>query len=58
MWSVLVVVVAVHAEHLTEMAPAEDQNPVEAVSADGADPAFGVGVRVWRLNRRVDRLDA
>jgi hypothetical protein len=31
---------------MLEVAAPEDQNPVEAVGADGADPALGEGVRV------------
>ena len=52
-----VVVPAVDAEHVLEMSSAEDQDPVEAVGADRADPAFGVGVRVRRLDRCADHLD-
>src|SRR5919106_2614357 len=58
MWPVLVVVVAVDAEHMLEVAAAEDEDAVEAVGADGADPALGVGVRVRRLDGRADQLDA
>src|ERR671911_1753954 len=58
MWPVLVVVVAVDAEHMLEVAAAEDEDAVEAVGADGADPALGVGVRVRRLDGRADHLDA
>jgi hypothetical protein len=56
--SVLVVVVAVDAENSLEMPSAEDQDPVEAVGANRAHPAFGVGVRVRRLDRRADNSDA
>jgi hypothetical protein len=55
---VLVVVAAVDAEHVFEVASAEDQDPVETVGSDGADPAFGEGVRVRRLNRCPDHFDA
>jgi hypothetical protein len=48
-WPVLVVVAAVDAEDVFEVAPAEDEDPVEAVSADGAHPALGEGVGVRRL---------
>ena len=58
MWPVLVVVAAVDAEHVLEVAAAEDEDPVEAVGADRAHPALGVGVRVRRLHRRPDHLDA
>jgi hypothetical protein len=44
-WPVLVVVTAVDAEHMLEMAAAEDENPVEAVGADRASyPTLGEGV--------------
>ena len=35
-----------------------DVGPVGAFSTGGADPAFGEGVRVRRLDRRADHLDA
>jgi hypothetical protein len=54
---VLVVVLAVDAEDVLEVAAAEDEDPVEAVGAERAHPAFGVGVRVRRLDRRADHLD-
>src|SRR6266545_5617372 len=41
-----------------EVAPAEDEDPVEAVSADGAHPALGEGVGVRRLDRGGDHFDA
>jgi hypothetical protein len=37
---------------------AADQEPVEAVASDGADPAFGERVRLWRPEWRADDLDA
>src|SRR5215211_3565568 len=40
------------------MAATEDEDPVETISADSADPAFGVGVRVRCLDRRADHRDA
>jgi hypothetical protein len=33
--------VDVDAEHLLELSSADDQDPVEAVAPDGADPALG-----------------
>jgi hypothetical protein len=57
-WPVLVVVPAVDAEHLLEMASAENQNPVEAVGANRPHPALSEGVRVRGLDRRADHLDA
>ena len=58
MWPVLVVVPAVDAEHVLEMAAAEDQDPVEAVGASRAHPALGEGVRVRGLDRCAKHLDA
>src|SRR5215216_6724558 len=55
---VLVVVTAVDAEDVLEVAAAEDEDAVEAVGAERSYPAFGVGVRVWRLDRGADHLDA
>jgi hypothetical protein len=56
--SVLVVVLAVDAEHVLQMPPAEDQDPVETVGASCANAALGVSVRVRRLDRRADHSDA
>jgi len=53
-----VVVVDVDAEHLLKLSPADDQDPVEAVAADGADPALGERVRLRRPERCADDLDA
>src|SRR5205814_1376504 len=39
------------------LAAADDQEPVEALAADAADPALDVRVRVRRPHRRVDDLD-
>src|SRR6266566_165243 len=49
---------AVDAEHLPEVAPTEDEDPVEAVGANRAHPTLGEGVRVRRLNWRANDLDA
>jgi hypothetical protein len=57
-WPVFVVVAAVDAEDVLEVAASEDEDPVEAVGAQRSYPAFGVGVRVRRLDRRADHLDA
>jgi hypothetical protein len=51
-------VVAVDAEHVFEVAATDDQEVVEAVGANGAHPALGVGVRVRSLYRRADHADA
>jgi hypothetical protein len=56
-WPVLVVVAPADAEHVLEMAAAEDEDAVEALGANGADPAFGEGIRVRRLDRRADHSD-
>src|SRR6266545_5342438 len=53
----LVVMPDIDTQHALEIAAANDQDPVEALAADRSDPAFGVGVRVWRSNRRPDHLD-
>jgi putative transposase len=46
-----VVVLDVDTQDVFEVAAAEDQQPVEALIADGADESLGVGVRLWRLRR-------
>jgi hypothetical protein len=56
--SLLVVMAGVDAEHVLQMTAVEDEDPVEAVGADGAHPALGEGVRVRGLDRRADHLDA
>ncbi len=58
MWPVGVVVLRVDAEDMLELSAACDQEPIETVAADRADPAFGEGVRVRRPKRRADDLDA
>ena len=55
---VCVVVVDVNAQDVFELSAACDQKPVEAVAADGADPALGERVRVRRPERCADDLDA
>ncbi len=55
---VAVVMIDVDAEDVLELAPACDQDPVEAVPADGADPAFGECVCLRRTERGADDLDA
>src|SRR5439155_11889241 len=57
-WPVLVVVAAVNAKHLREMAAAEDKDPIETVAADSAHPTLGEGVCVRRLDKRADHLYA
>ena len=58
MWPVLVVMALVDAQDVLEVMRAEDEDPIEAFGADRADPAFGVGVGVRRLDRCADHLDA
>ena len=48
---VAVVVRDEDAEHLFEVPSAEDEEPVEAFGAGGADEALGDCVRLWRANR-------
>jgi hypothetical protein len=53
----VVVVLEVLAEDALEVALAADQEPVEALCADGAAGALGVGVRDGRADRRLDDPD-
>src|SRR6266545_2926862 len=48
----------VRGEHVVEVAAAEDQQSVEALVANAADPAFSVRSRLRRPYRRFDHLDA
>jgi hypothetical protein len=50
--------VDVNAEDVFELSPAYDQEPVEAVAADGGDPALSERVRVRGAERCADDLDA
>jgi hypothetical protein len=50
--------VGIGAEDVFELAAAEDQQPVEAFGAHGADEAFGDRVRFRRSHRQADNLDA
>ena len=58
MWPVRVVVVDVDAQDALEVPAANDQEPIEAVPADRADPAFGERVRLRRPERSADDLNA
>lgn len=58
MRSVGVVVLHVDPEDVLELSAAYDQDPVETVAADRADPALREGVRVRRPERRADDLSA
>jgi hypothetical protein len=53
-----VVVAAVGTEHMVDVAAAEDEDPVEAVGADGSHPPLGERVRVWCLDWRANYGDA
>jgi hypothetical protein len=53
-----VVVLAVDAEDVLKMAPSENEDPVETLDSERTYPAFGVSVRVRRLDRRADHPDA
>src|SRR3954454_2746304 len=44
-------------EHVFEVAAAEDQQPIETLASNGADEAFGVGVRLRRPDRCPDDPD-
>jgi hypothetical protein len=57
MWPVGVVVLDVDMEDVLELPAAYDQQPVETVAADRANPALREGVRVRRLERRADDLN-
>ena len=48
----------VDAEHLLEVAAVDNQDPVEALAAEGADPTLGVGVRIRSSDRRADDTHA
>jgi hypothetical protein len=46
------------AAHVFEVASAEDHQPVETLVTDGAHEPLRVGVRLWRPDRCVNRLDS
>ncbi len=51
---VSVVMGGVEAEHVLEVAAVDDQDPVEALAAEGADPTLGVRVRIRSSDGRPD----
>jgi hypothetical protein len=57
-WSVRVVVGHVGLQHTFKVVASEDEDPVEAFAAYGADPAFGVGVGLRGSHRGRDDVDA
>jgi len=52
-----VVMIHVLGEDSFEMAPAEDEEPVQAFTADGADKPLADRVRAWRPDGRLDDPD-
>jgi hypothetical protein len=46
--TVAVVMLDINPEDLLQVAAANDQQPVQALGADGPNPALGVGVGLWR----------
>jgi hypothetical protein len=56
-WPPAVVVAHVDAEHALELAATNDQESVEALATDAADPALDVRVRVRRPDWRPDDPD-
>ena len=58
MWALVVVVLEEVDEDAVEVALVADQEPVEALAADGAHEAFCVGVRDGRADRGADHADA
>src|SRR6266540_3885545 len=57
MRTVLVVMRDVRAHDLLQLAPTEDQNPVEAFASQASHPALGVCLRSWCPHRRSDHAD-
>ena len=49
--------VDVDAEYLLELSPADDQDPVEAVAPDGADPTLGERISFRSPEYPADDLD-
>jgi len=49
-----IVVLAIGPERAVEVAPTQDQCPVEALGPDRLDHPFGMGVRVRSPDRRAD----
>src|ERR671918_3093467 len=47
----------VFAEHPSEVALSEDEQPVEKLGPCRLDPALGDGVRLWRSDRGLDDPD-
>ncbi len=47
----------VDAEDTLKLPPAADQEPVEAIASDGADPVFGERICLRRAKRGADDLE-
>jgi heme-degrading monooxygenase HmoA len=58
MWPMAVVVVDEDSEHAVEVALIDDQQPVEALGADGPDEALCDRISLRRPHGRLDDLDA
>jgi len=56
--TVVLVVSDVLDQYLLEMLAPENEDPIGALSADGADEPFGERVRSWRSNGGLDDSDA
>src|ERR1035437_10178150 len=57
MRAMIVVVSYVLGQYLLEMSTPEDEEPIGALSADGADKSLGERVRSWCSNRCLDDPD-
>jgi hypothetical protein len=57
-WAVSGVVGLLLSQHVHELAFVEDQYPVQALAAHGADPPFGVSVGLRRARRTEQHRDA
>jgi hypothetical protein len=57
-WAMAVVVVDEDAKHVLKLPASDDEEPVEALGADGADEALGDGVRLRRPERRPHNLES
>jgi hypothetical protein len=56
MRTVLVVVLDIDSQDLRQMPSSDNQEPVQALGTDGADPSFGERVRLRRSHRRHQHL--
>jgi len=55
---VIIVMGRVFGQDGAQVPLAEDEQPIGAFAPDGSDSAFGMGVRLRRLRRSADDLDA